>query len=155
MRFHDLEYKEVIWIYHFRIHQPAFKIGIAFFYEGCIDFRCLNRGQVECFELVRICPSAIPDPDNGLCHVDCWYIDDTLFAFTDHVKTVIARGDHAADQGRREFQHRMPAHRHDILLPLVSGTDQYHRTWLEQLADSLNGEIAFLVFLHVTDIVRP
>ena len=54
-------------------------------------------------------------------------LDDAFLAAPGQPEAVVAAGDHAADEGRRELHHRMPAHRHYVALVAMRRCDDRPR----------------------------
>src|SRR5687767_2181498 len=83
------------------------------------------RRESELAELVdSVGTAAIADTDHGIDHVDRGQVDDAFATTANQLEAVVALPYVTAEQGRREAQHHVPAHGHDVGFILPAGTDQ-------------------------------
>ena len=135
VRLHDFEDEVVVLGDEAAIRQPAFEAGMAFGGQRGVDLVRLMRRQLELLELVDLRPGCVADPDHLICERRRRKVDDAFLAAPDQTEAMVAAGDHAADQGRRELHYRMPAHGHDVALVAMRRCDQHDRSGFQVAPD--------------------
>jgi len=118
-----------------RIDDFAFEVGKALGDERRGNLFCRNCRQTESLELVHILAGTVASADNLARQFARRNGDDTLFGGAQRGKAVIGIADDTGDQRRREFDHHVPGHRHDVGATFGSRCQQNHRPRFKQLVD--------------------
>ena len=61
---------------------------------------------------------AVADADPLVHQISGWHVDHACWAAADHLEAVVGVGDATGHKGRKEFQHHMPAHCHDVAVSI-------------------------------------
>jgi len=111
------------------------RVRVAFLDEWCLDLRCSHRRQAERLELVHPLPRSVPATNDLLGTVHGRDVDHALFGCPQDVEGVVASADHATDEWRLEFHHRVPRQRHDVRPRAVGCAQQDDWAGFEQAVD--------------------
>jgi len=112
--FDHFEDEQVVFADKPRIHDLAFEICKALGDEGRGNALGWNCGQTESLKLVHILSGAVANACDLARQFARRNGDDALFGGAQGRKAVIGVADNAGNQRRREFNHHVPGHRHDI-----------------------------------------
>lgn len=118
-----------------RINDLAFEVGKALGNERRGNLFGRNCRQTESLELVHILTGAVANAHNFAGQFARRNGDDALFGGAQGGKTVVGVTDNARNQRRREFNHHVPGHRHDIRAAFGSCGQQNYRPRFKQLVD--------------------
>jgi hypothetical protein len=92
-------------------------------------------GQADHLELVYRPPRAIADGNHFRGESNGGNGDDTFPGRAERRKTVITAADDTGHKRRRELDHHMPGHRHDVDMAIVGSRQEDDRSRLQQTID--------------------
>src|SRR6478609_804391 len=131
----NFEDEEVVFVDEAIVGEPAFEIGVTFANERRPYTRRLLARELEAFELIDLRARSIANSHHDLGECRRRQIDHAFPAPADQIVAIVAAGNDAADQGRRELHDGMPAHGHNVALAAMGRGDEHDRTRLEIAAN--------------------
>ena len=123
--------------------EAALEVRVALLDQRRTDLARGHRREPEFFEFVDFASRAIAYADDLIHEIGRGQIDHAFLAPPQHLEAMVCVPDVAREERRRETQHHVPTHGHDVGLSTPRRTHEYDWAGFEIPADLIEWKITF------------